>query len=114
MQYRHPTITERQRQREIGQVRDTHRRIGMVQVRQTGNGRSGQGRVGKGSVGCDAVQYAVTKRGFSAGEDGCLRGRDPWEPRTADSTGQVRSPWMRCGPDITPRDNDGCTHTGPP
>ena len=91
MQYRHPTITERQRQREIGQVRDTHRRIGMVQVRQTGNGRSGQGRVGKGSVGCDAVQYAVTKRGDSAGEDGCLRGRDPWEPRTADSTGQVRS-----------------------
>ena len=31
MQYCHTTITERQRQREIGQVRDTQRRMGMVQ-----------------------------------------------------------------------------------
>ena len=37
------------------------------------------------------MQCAVTWRGDSAGEGGCLRGRDPWDPRTVDSTGQGRS-----------------------
>ena len=45
MQYSHPTITERHRQREIGQVWDTQRRMGMVQ----GAGR--QGTVGTVRVG---------------------------------------------------------------
>jgi hypothetical protein len=50
--------------------------------RQAEYGKSDQGRV---------AQDTVTWRGDSAGEDGCLRGRDPWDPCTADSTGQVRS-----------------------
>jgi len=39
--------------------------------------------------------------GDSAREDGCLRGRDPWDHRTADSTGQIRTPWMLRGPGTT-------------
>jgi hypothetical protein len=34
------------------------------------------------------VQCAVTWRGDNAGENGCLRGRDPWDPL---QTAQVRS-----------------------
>jgi hypothetical protein len=41
-------------------------------------------------------------RGDSAGDDGCLRGRDPWDPRTADSTGQVRSGIHGCDVDQAP------------
>ncbi len=41
----------------------------------------------------------MTWRGDSAGEDGCLRGRDPWDPRTTDSTGQVRSEIHGCDAD---------------
>ena len=44
----------------------------------------------------------MTWRGDSAGEDGCLRGRDPWDPRTADSTGQVRPGLHGCDADQAP------------
>ena len=51
MQYSHSIITERQSDREterdIGQVRDTQKRMGMVQAGrggQAGYGRSGPGR----------------------------------------------------------------------
>jgi hypothetical protein len=47
MQSSQPTITERQRQRKIGQVRDTQKRMVMEQGagRLVGYGRSSQGRV---------------------------------------------------------------------
>ncbi len=47
VQYGHTTITERQTQRKIGQVRDTQKRMVMEQGagRLVGYGRSGQGRV---------------------------------------------------------------------
>ncbi len=44
----------------------------------------------------------MARRGDSAGEDGCLRGRDPWNPRTADSTGQVKSGIHGCDADQAP------------
>ena len=62
---------------------------------QAGYGRSGQGRVAYG-----AVQCAVTWRGDSAGEDGCLRGQDPLNPpnpRGQHRSGQVRSGKVRSG-----------------
>ena len=46
MQYSHPTIKEKQRQREIGQVRDTQRRMGVVQGQAGRQGTVGPVRVG--------------------------------------------------------------------